>query len=224
MKKLIPLLIAIPLALVACKDKADKNPVRNITQATKDRDLQGTWQTGCQATPIDAIISGFMSDFQASVKSARVQYKYEGSNVNRVTLVYNAADCTGAESYIFNESGRFEINDKDKSNDGGKFIDMKYEKVSLTIKDDNGAKVANERKLCGQQGWAVGKEVNVTGNAKDLNCYGVQVPRSNANIYRIDKPAGDQKWVLFLGANPAKDAQPNQRPATLNMGLKFEKK
>lgn len=224
MKKFIVMLV-LPLAIVACKDKANKNPIAYVKQAANDRDLQGTWQSECNLKPIDAIISGFMSAFQASVKSSRTQYKFEGANVNRVTLVYNTADCTGAESYVWNEQGEFKVLDKVQVANVGdaKGIDMKFEKVMLTIKDDNGAKVANDRSLCGVQNWAVGKEQGITANANSANCYGVQVPRTNANIYRIEKPAGNGKWVLYFGQSPTDAANANERPATLS-SVKYEKK
>ncbi len=214
MKKMIMFLI-LPLALVACKDKANKNPIANVTEASKEKDLQKTWQTECQLRPIDAVVTGLMSGGQAAVKSMRVQYKFQGANVNRVSALYASADCA-QEAYIFNESGEFKIDKSKKTNDGGVHIDMSFKKVLLTIKDDNGAKSANAGKLCGRSDWAPGNEVDVTAAAKDLTCYNIQVPRKNLNVYRIDNN------ILYLGASPAAaSAKPSDRPATLNFGLKF---
>lgn len=217
MKKLIAILI-LPLAMTACKDKANKNPVKNVQEAAKERDLQRTWQTECQLKPIDAVLTGLFSGLEASVKSMRVQYKFEGANVNRVTSVYATTDCA-QEAYTFNEEGSFTLNKSQKTNDGGFSIDMKFSKLKLKIADDNGAKAANAISLCGRNDWSAGKEEGVTTNAKDATCYGIQVPRTNYNIYRIE-----EKNTLYLGTNPTKATQPSDRPATLNRTLKFSAK
>ncbi len=212
-------LLMLPLALTACKDK--NNP---IAQPMKDADLQGTWQSTCEVKPLGAVISGFMTEFQASVKAQRVQYKFDANRLQRVTLVYNTADCTGQESYVWNESGVFDVKDKVQVANVGdaKGLDMDFNKVVLTVRDENGLKIANERKLCGRADWAVDKEQPVTANSKEANCYGVPVPRKSANIYRIDKPAGDVRWTISFGADPTTPAAAGQRPATLSP-VKFEK-
>lgn len=211
MKRII-LFVILPLALTACKDDK-KNPVTNVRVASEERDLQKTWQSECQLKPVDMITTGIMSLGQASVKSVRVQYRFKGATVQRVNIAYAGADCT-QDAWIFEESGQFTLDKAKKTNDGGFNIDMKFEKLKLTIKDENGAKSANAIKLCNRSDWKAGQDADVTANAKDATCYNAQVPRTNANVYRIDNK------VLYFGENPANAVQPNQRPSRLS-NLKF---
>jgi hypothetical protein len=199
------------LLVGACSKKND--PVANVRQAAADRDLQKTFSSDCQATPGEAIATGIGTLFQGKNAGQKVTYKFTGANVSKKTEVYSTTNCTGDANYTLTESGTFTVH-KDankKTNDGGYPIDLKFDKMQVNIVSDVGAKTANEKNLCGAKDWAPGKDRDVTKQAQDNACAQTKIPRTVANIYRVDNN------VLTLGSDTSnKDVPDKQRPASLD--------
>jgi len=204
------LLIAVAsLMAVACDKDNNNNPIDNVREALEEKDLQNkTFQSECNLEPLDAILTGILTGGQASVKSSRTQYRFVGANITRTTILYAQTDCVG-DAFTFNETGAFNVSKNQKTNDGGYFIDINFNKLMLKMDSDVGVQSANAIKLCGASDWAVGQEREVTAQAKDMSCYGATVPRTDLNIYRVDE--GN---VLYLGT-PSKDSN-QARPTSLS--------
>lgn len=213
MKKFL-LILSLPLAFVACDNK--KNPIEAAKVAAKDKDLQGTYQSECNSDPLTALWSGVSTGFQASVKSSRTQYIFEGQDVTRKYAIYNNANCDG-EAYVYEETGTFDISPDKRTNDNAKVIDMKFDKVELTVSSDAGVKVANAQALCGLKDWAKGKQADVTAQSPNLVCYAAKVPRQDSNVYHLD--AGK----LQLGSDNTQTREDGDRPASAG-GTVYTKK
>jgi hypothetical protein len=199
--------------VVGCHNNGgDDNPISNARVVAKERDLQGgMFESSCDSTPVDAVLSGLLSGH--AVKSARVQYRFVGSNVTRSTVLFARGDCTGPMAYTFNETGKVAaINPDEKTADGGKTIDLEFNNLSVAISDEEGAKIANSMKLCDVVDWAVNQDRDVTGAANKMNCFRSALPTKEYTIYRIDGNA------LFLGS-PSNN--PGSRPSTLNLSRRY---
>lgn len=206
MKKIL-LIAAMSLMAVACGK--DKNPITNGKEAIEDKDLQGkNFESECSIEPLDALLTGILSGGQASVKSSRVAYRFEGANITRTTVLFANLNCDG-EAFRYSETGTFNITKNQRTNDGGYFIDIKYNKLMVKIATDVGTVSANAIKLCGAQDWATGQERDVTVQAKNATCYGTVVPRVNNNVYRLD---GGK--VLYFGTASLENGQ--ARPTSLS--------
>lgn len=206
------LLLGLPLAmlLVACGKDGNKNPFENAAEAAKDKDLQGkTFESECSVEPIGAIIDGLLTGFDAAGKSTRVQYRFDGANVARTTVLFTDVDCAD-EALRFEERGEFDINKDKKTKDGGYNLDMKFRGVYVTVADANGIEIAKGRELCGATDWTAGEEREVTAKAEDINCYNAKVPRNDVNIYRVDAD------VLYLGQSGKDEVGANERPSSLD--------
>lgn len=207
MKKIL-LITALSLIAVAC-GKDDKNPFTNAKEAIDDKDLQGkNFESECSVEALDALLTGILSGGQASVKSSRVVYRFEGSNITRTTVLFANLNCDG-EAFRYTETGTFNVTKNQRTNDGAYFIDINYKKLMVSITTDVGAVSANAIKVCGIQDWAVKQEREVTAQAKDVTCYGTVVPRVNNNVYRLD--AGK---ILMLGTQSLENGV--ARPASLS--------
>lgn len=206
MKKIL-LLAAMSLMAVAC-GKDDKNPFTNAKEAIEDKDLQGkNFESDCSVEAFDAILTGILSGGQASVKSSRVAYRFEGANITRTTVLFANLNCDG-EAFRYTETGTFNITKNQRTNDGGYFIDINYKSLSVAMASDVGAVSANAVKLCGAEDWAAGQTREVTAQAANATCYGTPVPRVNNNVYRLD--GGN---VLYLGTQSLENGAP--RPTSL---------
>lgn len=216
MKKLI-IMLAVPLTIVACGKH--NNPIENIKQATEDRDLQKTFQSDCsRGTFLSTLPSTFASGLQASTKSSRVLMTFKGANVERRTVYYTGLNCDGNEAYSFDELGTFTIGSKNnKTNDGGRPIDIQYDRLNVQILSADGEKLANGEGFCGIKDWQVGKTREVKANVKSATCNLAEIPRLDSNIYRVD--AG----TLYMGSFDKSQRQPNQRPTSLSP-IKFASK
>lgn len=181
-KKSLGLAAICLFVAVGCKDK--NNPIKAVEESTKDKDLQNTFQTECQQKPIGSIVTGLLSGGQTSVKSSRSLYQFVGNRVTRTTQMFTATDCS-AEAASFVETGTFEVT-KDKNPEGGRGITIKFDKLSVRIASDDGAKLANALTLCGHKDWNPGEVKEVTGTSQNLNCYSTQVPRREETSYRVD--------------------------------------
>ena len=220
MKKALSLIL-ISLVLGACQKDRNNDPVANVREAAKDKDLQGkTFTSECSIKPLDAIVTGLMTGGESSVKSQQVAYRFDLANVIRQTRLYNSTDCTGDSAYNFEEAGtmNIETDPNKKSNDQGRNIELDYKTVKATVTSDAGVTAANATKLCGIADWAPNKARDITAQAKDLNCYAAQVPRHVSNIYRVDNS------VLFLGSQSKGSVAPNERPSSLDMTVKYTAK
>jgi hypothetical protein len=207
MKKFL-LISAMSLLAVAC-GKDDKNPFTNAKEAIEDKDLQGkNFESQCSIEPVDALLTGILSGGQASVKSSRVAYRFEGSNITRTTVLFANLNCDG-EAFRYSETGTFNVTKNQRTNDGAYFIDINYKKLELSMTTDVGVVSANAIKLCGIQDWAVSQSREVTAQAKDATCYGTVVPRVNNNVYRLDEGK-----ILMLGTQSLENGSP--RPSGLS--------
>lgn len=215
MKKIICLSV-LALALSACQNR-NNDPVANAKEAAKDRDLQKTFMSECSFKPIDAIVSGLMTEGKASVKSQVVSYSFEGANVIRTTELYTSTDCTGEAAVAFEEAGDIRIGDE-RTEDGARTIEMNFKTLDAVVKSEKAAIAANEAKLCGVTDWSAGKSRDVQNHAKDVLCYNAEVPRQVSNIYRVDNN------VLYLGTSSKDSVKPEDRPESLNKMIEFRAK
>lgn len=219
MKKLFFVSVAA-LAIAACDDGRNKNPITNVEQATADRDLQASWISECKTDFSEALKSAFATaNIQDALKSYRLEYKFQGANVTRTLNQYKTADCSG-DTISFREVGdfRIETDPNKKTNDGGKNIDMHFKTVTAVV-TANGVDVANAIQLCGVGGWNADDEREVTGNSGAGNCYEIKVPRDVYNVYRVNAD------TLYLGTDPSGANTENDRPArAMNDSVQFKKK
>jgi hypothetical protein len=209
LKKLFCLCVSA-LLVGACSKRND--PVANAQQAAADKDLQHTFATECTATPLRALGTWAQTLGEAKDAGQKISYKFTGVRVTKKTEVYNTNTCEGDANYVMTETGTFTTH-KDpnkKTNDGGYPIDLKIERLLVNIVSDKGAASANAQSLCGIKDWAPNKERDVTGKAKDQACSGAQVPRTVANIYKVDNKR------LTLGIDAGKDVPDKSRPASLD--------
>lgn len=216
MKKFI-VMLAVPLAIVACSKH--NNPIENVKQAAEDRDLQKTFQSDCdRGTLLSTLPSTLASGLQASTKSSRVLMSFKGANIERRTVYYTGINCDGNEAYSFDESGTFTLKDKkDKTNDGGRPIDIQYDRLDVKILSADGEKLANAEGFCNIHDWKSGKSREIKADAKSPSCNFAQIPRLDSNIYRVD--AG----TLYMGSFDKSAREPNQRPTSLS-SMKFGSK
>lgn len=216
MKKLF-LLALTSILVVACDDDDNNDVVENVQEAAEDRDLQDkNYISGCTTTPLDAVLTGIMTGGDAAIKAVRVQYRFEGNDVTRTTFLFSEADCTSDVAIQFREVGDFDVNPDNTTADGGKFIDIDYHTLNAQVISQAGMEVANSITLCGGNDWTAGAaERNVTANAADMACYSAQVPRHNANIYRIDAN------VLYFGPQTTANNDGSTRPTSLNTDVKY---
>lgn len=216
MKRLILFLSAATL-LSACSKDRNLDPVKNAKTAADERDLQARdFVSECNLKPVDAVLSGILTAFEASVKGATTTYKFDGANVTRTTQLYTSTDCSGETAIKFEEIGEFNLHKDQKTSDGGKAIDIDYKTLEVTTVSADGVTVANSTGLCGKTDWGKGDEMDQTSQAANANCFGVEMPRHDANVYRVDAN------VLYLGAVSDDSTSPQERPTSLNTGVPYK--
>ena len=206
MKTLLYIFCAMAV-LAGCAKDRDLNPISNVQEAAKDRDLQKTFLGPC------SVAGGEMIQSMGEIKGERTAFRFEGNNATRETRYYPNADCSGDAGFIMQENGTFTVDKSKKSNDGGYNIDIDWKTVKVLISTDKGAEAANSglKTLCGLKDWKKtdNKGRDVTPQAKDVTCYNGTVPRKDYNIYRVD--AG----TLYLGRTSKTANAPKDRPARL---------
>jgi len=209
------LIAAVPVLFTACgKNSSNLNPVDNVREASKDSNLQNRIFRGdCSLKPLDTVATGIATGGDTAIKSARVQYEFVGANVTHATLLYTTSDCTGTPSVTFRETGSFIIDTDHAAPEGSRNLDLKYDHLHVTIGDDNGAKIANDVKLCENTDWAKNKDRDVTEHAADLTCYHSAITHK-ATIYLL------QDNVLMFGAKGMLDKD-DTRPTSLNKDDKY---
>jgi hypothetical protein len=215
MKKIILVSIgAISLSIASCNKNSNNNPVTNAKTAADERDLQGkNFTSSCSLKPVDAIYTGIMTGLAASIKSSLMVYRFDGANITRTTRMFASSDCSGDTAISFEEDGDFNLHKDQRTNDGGKAIDIDYNALKVTTVTPAGVTAANAISLCGANDWSANSQRDKTAQAQDSSCLGSQMPRHNANVYRVDAD------TLYLGK--ASDSSSTQRPASLDLGEKF---
>lgn len=217
MKQFTVLFVAMSVLLVGCnKRHHDKyNPVKNIKEAAKDKDLQeATFSSECRVKPVGALVSGLFTEGKVAVKGEQVSYRFDGANVLKKTRYFIASDCSGDSVFSFQESGTFKIDKDQKTNDGGHNVDLEFNELKGLPTAEPGVAVANAVKLCGITNWVQGEEKDVRPQSADLNCYAAKVPRKVLNVYRVDD------GNLYLGVVTAS----SERPSKLDLTQKYASK
>ena len=202
--------------LAGCARDRDLNPISNVQEAAKDRDLQRTFLGPC------SLAGGEMLQSMGEIKGERTVFRFEGNNATRETRYYPNADCSGDAGFIMQENGTFTLDKSKKANDGGYNIDFNWKTVKVIVSTEQGAQAANSglKPLCGLKDWKKAEKAqgrDVTPQAKDASCYNAAVPRRDYNIYRVD--AG----TLYLGRTSKANNAPNDRPTKLE-GTKYAAK
>jgi hypothetical protein len=216
--KLKTILVAGVLSMtVSCnKSNTNNDPVDNVREAVKEASIQEkTFRGDCQDKPINEIVTGLLTLGEASVKSQRIQYRFSGANVSRVTHMYATRDCSGAEAFSFEESGELRIHEDQKTADNAKFVDFDYKKVALTVSSQEGVVIANRISVCNMTDWNVDDRRDVTRVAEEITCYNMEVPRQEYNVYRVDN-----ENTLYFGTH-AKSNVPETRPTEIKTELKY---
>lgn len=214
--KAISLSLVLLLVVSCSKKSTNKDPVDNTREALKDTSLQEkTFRGDCQAQPINEIVTGLLTLGEVSVKSQRIQYRFAGANVARITHLYVSRDCSGPEAFTFEESGEIRIHEQNKTADGATFVDFDYKKLELKVSTQEGVIVANAVGVCGMNDWNINNTRDVITKSENRDCYNLRVPRQEFNIYRVD---GGK--TLYLGM-PAKVNTPESRPSSIKTDLKY---
>ena len=210
------LFCCLVLIFVSCNKSSDNNdPVVNTQEVVKELNLQGkTFRGDCHDQPINEILTGLLTLGEASVQSQRIQYRFTGANVARVTHLYGARDCSGPEAFTFEEAGEMRILENSKTADGATLIDFDFKKVDLTVSSQEGVVIANRIGVCNQSDWAINTKRDVTPTSAEFSCYNVTTPRLEFNIYRLD---GN---VLYFGTQ-AKANTVETRPTVIRTELKY---
>lgn len=199
---------------LGCSKDRDINPIANIREAAKDRDLQSkTFSGACSIRPLTAISTKIQSGL--ALKSARIQYRIDGDNITRSTLLYERTDCSGDVAYTFREMGTVSLSPDQRTRDNAKMIDINYTALKLRVDSQDGAQVANGTKLCNISNWQAGQERDVTPTSDDSGCYGIRVPRTDFNVYRID---GN---TLYWGSSESSSRDRSDRPTSLDLTEKY---
>lgn len=225
MKKLA--IIAFTALGIAACGSGRKNAAENAKEAAKDPALQGKgFQGQCEvgATKafqglINSLLSG--NGLQASPKSYRVEYKFEGARATRKTVSYVQANCEGAELLVQSETGDLKVNPDGKTKDGGQSLNIVFDKLQVTAVGDQGVTFANGVSLCGKTDWQKDKETDQTSKAQDEKCYGSsKLPRTMYSVYKVeDSPEGK---VLALNPDTLTEmTAENKRPTDLQGATKF---
>lgn len=211
-------LLTAVLALVLGACGRNNDPGSNIRESYEDPALQNKdFQGKCLVTPIDQILTGIFTGGEASVKSLRTQYRFEGATVMRKTLVYTSTDCSGDIAARFVESGEFDIKPDAKTpTEAAVYIDMNFRLVAASVHTPEGQTIANALTLCGSNQWVLGQEVDVTTRAGDLTCYSAQVPRQVANIYKME---GN---ILYIGTASKDEVDASGRPSFLDKNQPYQ--
>ncbi|MBN8537216.1 MAG: hypothetical protein J0M15_09185 [Deltaproteobacteria bacterium] len=209
--------LLISLALASCNKKStNTDPIDNTREALKDANLQEkTFRGDCQEKPINEIVTGLLTLGESSLKSQRIQYRFAGANVSRVTHLYSSRDCSGSESFTFEESGELRIQDGTKTPDGSTFVEFDYQKLELKMSSQEGVVIANAANVCGMNDWSLNNSRDVITKSENINCYNLRVPRQEYNVYRID--SGN---TLFFGTH-AQVNTPESRPTSVKTDLKY---
>ena len=97
----------------------------------------------CSLDPFEGIFSGLKAGLSAALKSSQVVYRFDGANVTRTTQLYTSLNCTGDNAVRVEQHGDFNLHKDQKTNDGGKAIDIDYHSILVTAVTDDGAKVSN---------------------------------------------------------------------------------
>jgi hypothetical protein len=214
-KKLALSVLIAAIGFGCSKNSTTSDPIENVRQATKEEALQvKTFRSECQEKPINELVTGLMTGFGASMKSQRVQFRFEGANVHRQTWMYSTRDCSGQEALIFDEGGEIKIHDGQTLADGSTAIDFDYRNVDVQVVSAAGAEIANSVKLCSGADWKSGDIRSVNANSEDWNCYSAQVPRQEFNVYRLD---GN---VLLLGTD-LQDNSADKRPTGVDQSIHY---
>jgi hypothetical protein len=237
LKKLLCLCAGV-LLIAGCAKKND--PIANIKEAAKDKDLQGTFTSDCQTKPLDASVAALIAAYskvapatptsqnsanangtsatsQGIPKTSKVSYSFTGARVKKTTTFYTDEKCQ-SQAGLYEEDGTIDIDKGHKTNDGGYNINMDFKNLKGNVTNPETANIANTLKVCGVTDWAGNQKLrDVTGHSKDLSCANTPLPRHVANIYRVD--AG----TLYLGTQTKSANLDKDRPASLDMGTKFHK-
>lgn len=219
MKKICSYALLV-LTFAACAKDNSSNPSpgigRDVQAAAADPDIQNkNFVSDCALKPVDAILTGVLTGLSASVKSAHTFYRFEGASITRTTQLYPSTDCSGDAAINLQERGEFTLHTDQKTADGGKYIDINFHNLFVTTATDVGVKAANAVQFCNAADWTVNLQREETAQAAAVNCLSAPMPRTNANIYRLD---GN---VLYLGAQPTAQTAPGSRPANLDLNTKY---
>lgn len=199
--------------LVACGQ--DNNPVRNVQAAVAEPGLQGkAFSEKCNSEIATSWATGLVQAVQGKAgdptpRSTRLSYLFKGTNVTRKTIVYSSADCSGNPIGTFFEEGTFKINNDDKGEENAAAIDMNFEKVTLAVENDDGAKIANALNLCGRNNWSTAdKASDITTKADDINCYKPFGGKPRTVVNRFLLQDGNTKLYLGTQTTAANTARP----------------
>jgi len=220
MKKLIGFLI-LTNVLVACQSDSDNNdnPTTPVRQAANDPDLQtGTYVSSCSERAIDGLASGLLDSKRAGLESMKVDYRFDGDTVVRRTHLYTNKACEGEAALMFEETGAFALGPADSlTNDQGRNIDLNYTALSAIIRTGDDADAANAARFCGIKDWKADVKRDISAQSASRLCYGTKLPRSIANIYRLND------GNLYFGMVTRDSIAPDKRPSKLNMALRYSK-
>lgn len=218
MKTQLLVAVATVAVIAGCGRGRANDPIGAAREAIEDVNLQGKdFSDTCRAEVAEWFQTLFSSG--TTVKSSMRSYNFGGNTVTLTTDYYQTADCSAEPAYTFSESGTFDVH-SDKEINGARPIDLKFDKLTVKIHSDEGAKAANAltNKVCGIGDWSAGQEREVTGQAGNMGCYNASLPRNDFNIYRLE--GGDQNKLIWGSILPVVDA--NKRPTQLNTSVIYQ--
>lgn len=214
----------IPFAFAACGKNADgtskspadvlNNAKDSVDQAAKDGALQNKiFAASCNTDLKDAAKSFYASIVGNKpgvvvIKSELTQYQFVGNGFTKATLLSPNTDCSDVALTV-REKGKFEINEGEKTSDGGKSINLKFDSLAIEANSDAGVQLADEAVLCESGNWERSKERTVTGAAGKASCVSKALPFEVKEVYLVE---GD---TLLLGERGPL-AQDGNRPERLD--------
>lgn len=232
MKKLV--LVSISSVLFAACAGRSNDPISAAKTAAKDPKLQGSWapaddskrcSSNFPSSAKEAIELLFKEGGNAAATSRpasySTEYRFEGDAVTRKYVYHNEAGCKGKELVSFEERGTFDPEtDGNKAINGAMPLDMHFKKAFVKVVSEEGLAYARGTTLCGLKDYEKGKERDVTPQAKEASCLGVEVPRDVFTVYKIE---GDKDSIMNLGEDRDTSNKPETRSGKV-FGLRLKKK
>lgn len=203
--KFLATILALPLALAACKDDNDDTTETGKKLETTPEELRGTWLSGCVKTTV----LGLTSTQREYILNAIGDF-------DRKERYFSDANCQNLVA-TYKVIGTVEAKGQNPDKPEIDMLNFTINNAYLTLNADNITGVLNTTRLCGKADWAVGAETEVT----NADCQGSTVKKGEVQFDSYDVRDGQlylgQKF-LFLAKENA-----NDRPTQLATDVPYAK-
>jgi hypothetical protein len=193
------------LVLSACAKTNDvANSIGgNTDKQVKELAIRAKWITNCNKAVSLADIFGLHSQVE----------KYDiGASLSKSTTLFREDNCAQPAVTIV-ENGNYDLGDKKADNVYA--LDERYDSVSITPVNDDGAKALNAIAACGFTDWTVGKLKDVTANSSDVPLAARCWTKTPRQVFELAQITGDQlKFGLEKDGHDKSDA--SKRPTEID--------